>query len=284
MVTHEYSVNPPEYPYVAFLPGQAEELALLTATGKFVSHTFDGLDRIQPEEYEYAATLVTEAYGNPYQPHPAKQAFATHGMEDIWHHSVEVAGLTTIALQRMGMSRDIQLAMASAAFWHDYGKIDKYVREATDGPHVLSSEQRHAMESHSIISAVAALEAGEDPRVVVAVLMHHVFIRMKRDNNGNVIKRPYPASVTEIPEQYQVKLRPLLEMYLYGNEEMMTAVAALAVADNLSAVGTEAPSRAYRRGAERDPHKRIDLTKGELDIGERVPLKVICTIEEMTAA
>lgn len=280
---HELAGNPHEQSYHAFLPGQAEELAKLAASGEFISHTFEGMDGIRPEEYGYAAALVSEAYGDPEQIHPAKQAFIDKGMVDLWHHSVEVAGLTTIALQRMGVSREVQLVIARAAFWHDYGKTDDEVRKATDGPHQLSPDQRRIMENHSIISAVGALEAGEDPRVVVGALMHHVFIRIKRDEQGNVIKRPYPENVTAIPEKYREKLQPLAEVYLYGNEEMLTSLAALAVADNLSAVGTEAPGRAYRKGAELDPHKRVDLTKGELNIGERVPPKVIATVEEMTA-
>lgn len=281
---HELAANPHEQSYRAFLPGQAEELAELAASGEFVSRTFDGMDGIQPQEYEYATALVTEAYGEPAQVHPAKQAFIEAGMVDLWHHSVEVAGLTAIALRRMGINREVQLVIARAAFWHDYGKTDRDVRNATDGPHQLSPEQRRTMENHSIYSAIAALEAGEDPRVVVAALMHHVFIRIKYDEKGNVIKRPYPQSVTEIPEKYRERLRSKVEEYLYGNNEMMVAVAALSVGDNLSAVGTEAPSRAYRKGAERDAHKRVDITKGELDIAEQVPLNVIAPFEEMAAA
>lgn len=282
---HELAINLHERPYYAFLPGQTEELADLAASGKFVSHTFEGMTGIQPQEYEYAATLVTEAYGDPEQAHPAKQAFIDKGMVDLWHHSVEVAGLTTIALQRMGMSREVQLVIARAAFWHDYGKTDDDVRKATDGPHLLSPEQRRTMENHSIISAVAALHAGEDPRVVVAALMHHVFIRIKYDEKGNVVKRPYPQNATEIPAEYRERLQSMVEEHLYGNEEMMTAVATLSVGDNLSAVGTEAPSRAYRKkGAERDPQKRVDMTKEELSVGERVPVKAITTFEELSAA
>lgn len=281
---HELAANSHEQPYHAFLPGQGEELADLATGGEFVSHTFVGMNGIRPEEYDYAAELVTEAYGDPDRVHPAKQAFMDAGMVDLWHHSVEVAGLATIALQRMGASREVQLVVARAAFWHDYGKTDAEVRQATDGPHQLSPEQRKKMENHSILSAVNALEAGEDPRVVVAALMHHAFIRIKRDEQGIVTKRPYPESATDIPAKYREKLQPLLQTYLYGNEELITAVAVLAVADNLSAVGTEALGRAYRNGAERDPRKRVDLAKSELSIGERVPPRVIATVEGMTDA
>lgn len=281
---HELAANPHEQLYHAFLPGQAEELASLAESGGFISHTFEGMNGIRPEEYDYAAELVSEAYGDPEQVHPAKQAFIDAGMVDLWHHSVETAGLTTIALERMGVSREVQRVIARAAFWHDFGKTHPKVRAATDGPHQLSPEQRRDMESHSVISAIAALEAGEEPRVVVAALMHHVFIRIKRDEQGNVVKRPYPQSVTEIPAEYRERLQPMIETYMYGNDEMITAIAALSVGDNLSAVGTDTPSRAYRGGAERNPLKRVDMTKGELSVGESVPPKVITTVEEMTVA
>lgn len=233
-----------------FLPGLASEQAALEASGAYTSHTFEGWS-VSENEWREAASVVQEAYALT----TSRQAEEyLHDARDVWLHSVEVAGLTVLALRRMGFDREVQNIGAQTAFWHDVGKENDAVRAITSVDRALTPDERKEMEKHAIISAELAQASGASPQVVVGALYHHAFIRP----DGK--KAPYPHH-TDVTKQ----LALLTAEQLDGNDDLRTVIATVAVADHFSAVATGGAARSYHEPIA-SPSTRLDIIAQEIEV------------------
>lgn len=249
-----YSERPP-IPQDSFIDRVAEERDRLADEGLYVTKTFEGWD-LPHAEREHMRDVLSEAYAYP----GVREAEQVCELEDgLWLHSVEVAALTVLTLQRMGYDREAQLYGARVAFFHDTGKLAPELEDVRDTRDSFSVDQRARMQRHTVFGARFALGAGAGDKIAFGVLYHHFYIN--NDVNGG----PYPAK-DDLPED----VLPLLGISPADQSAVM-ALQVVAACDHFSAISSRGTGRQYMGSRPIPmPARRLNILRHDLAVDTEV--------------